>query len=228
MEENGTELTEDILEVSEFPKNPTNKTSNNNISFTPSGSDKLRVLKNNKPSKSYLYKKLGNTFSFFGNKNGDPLFIIGPNWRLYICFSLSSSLLYFFIFVTFWNFINITPKIIGITIYSIFFLSYTYTFLINPGYPKNDINFKTPKQRNKYLYCKSCKIWVSKEKNVSHCVVCDICIEEYDHHCIWTSKCIGKNNINSFNIFVIFTFISIIYSMVILYLAKFSYLYLEK
>ena len=58
MEENGTELTEDILEVSEFPKNPTNKTSNNNISLTPSNSDKLHILKNNKPSKSYYYKKL--------------------------------------------------------------------------------------------------------------------------------------------------------------------------
>ena len=29
-----------------------------------------------------------------------------------------------------------------------------------------------------------------------------MCIEELDHHCPWSSKCIGKNNLKPFYIFV--------------------------
>ena len=116
---------------------------------------------------------------------------------------------------------------LGIVIYIIFYFSYTYTFLINPGYPKH-INSKIAKSQDNFIYCHICKIWINKKKNTFHCTICDICIEEYDHHCIWTSKCIGDNNIHSFNIFVIFSCIVIIYAMIILFLAQFSYLYLEE
>lgn len=232
MEENGIELSKTILEVSDFNNqdnaNNNIKTKSINNKLTESNYDKLLNSNNNESPKYYFYKKLGNSFSFFGNRNGDPLFIIGPNWRLYICFSISVSGLYIFLLGTFWNFINLTPKVIGIIIYLIFYLSYTYTFLINPGFPKNNLEIKKGESRNKFKYCKICKILVHKENNTFHCDICDICIEEYDHHCVWTSKCIGKNNICSFNIFAIFSFISIIYAMVILYLVKFSFLHLEK
>jgi len=203
---------------------PPNKTKQKIISIN---SDNLSNSLDNLPSNYYLYKKLGNSFSFFGNKYGDPLFIIGPNWRLYLCFSFSMSALYYFLLVNFWNYINLTPKILGIIIYLIFYLSYTYTFLINPGYPKHDIGPVSEESKEMLKYCKRCKIWVNKQKNTIHCDICGICIEEYDHHCIWTSKCIGEGNICSFNIFVIFTCIAIIYPMIILFLAKYSLLYLE-
>ena len=83
--------------------------------------------------------------------------------------------------------------------------SYTYTFLINPGHPKHDLDARTGEPRTKFDFCERCKMWVSKEKKVEHCLDCDICVEGYDHHCPWTSKCIGKNNINSFYVFVIST-----------------------
>lgn len=48
-----------------------------------------------------------------------------------------------------------------------------------------------------------------------HCKRCNVCVEDHDHHCPWTSKCIGKNNLTRFNVFLtmvptflIFTFIS--------------------
>ena len=31
-------------------------------------------------AKKYFYKKIGNCFTFFGDRKGDPLLILGPNW----------------------------------------------------------------------------------------------------------------------------------------------------
>mgnify|MGYP003301599614 CR=1 FL=1 len=38
-------------------------------------------------SKSFCCKKLGNTYALFGDRDGNPLFIIGPHWPMYFCFS---------------------------------------------------------------------------------------------------------------------------------------------
>ena len=55
--------------------------------------------------------------------------------------------------------------------------------------------------------CKDFAFWVvpflyNLSKNVNHCFDCGICIEGYDHHCPWVSKCIGKNNLYSFYCFM--------------------------
>ena len=33
---------------------------------------------------------------------------------------------------------------------------------------------------------------------MDHCDDCDVCIDNYDHHCVFFSKCIGGGNINCF------------------------------
>ena len=130
--ENGFELKENIIELSNsFQNKSLIKSSNNNndkkellINKTSTNIDKnidisnnnlsnklnkdiistnSKILSNSKNktlTKYYFYKKLGNCFSFFGNKNGDPLFIIGPNWAFYVCFSffISAFILYLYIF----------------------------------------------------------------------------------------------------------------------------------
>jgi hypothetical protein len=48
-------------------------------------------------------------------------------------------------------------------------------------------------KRNYHNYCKDCKI--DKVKETEHCEDCDVCIEDYDHHCVFFSKCIGGGNI---------------------------------
>ena len=39
-----------------------------------------------------------------------------------------------------------------------------------------------------------------------HCNDCNVCIEEYDHHCPWSSKCIGKRNVMVFHTFLVLLF----------------------
>ena len=158
-------------------------------------------------SKTFFYKKIGNTYSFFGDIHGNPKLIIGPHYPLYLLVTSIFSLGTYSIYSYFGNYINSYVKFFGIIIYLIFFISYTYTVIINPGFPKHDIDSITGEPRKKFYYCNVCKIWANLEKKTQHCPECNICIEGNDHHCPWTGKCIGRRNQKSFLIFVISVFL---------------------
>ena len=165
--------------------------------------------------KNYFYKKIGNTYAFFGDIYGDPEIIIGPHWPLYLCVVGIFSVGIYFFYIHLGKYVNTYLNFIGFIIYLIFLISYTYTALINPGYPKHDIDSLTGEPRKKFYFCDICKLWANKEKKTWHCYDCNICIEGYDHHCPWTGKCIGKKNFFSFAIFVGSVFILFIYFIII-------------
>ena len=167
-------------------------------------------------SHDFIFKRLGNSFAFFGDIYGDPKIIIGPHWPLYILVVSFISYGIPFIYNRFGQLFNIYLKIIGIIIYHIFLISYTYTALINPGFPKHDIDSITGEPRKKFYYCNVCKLWANKEKKTMHCNDCNICIEDRDHHCPWTGKCIGYKNYKSFIIFCCSIFTLFIYFIFII------------
>ena len=165
---------------------------------------------------SFIYKKIGNTFCFLGDKRGNPKIIIGPHWPMYICFSSFMSFLFILLFYSIWNLLNLFLKISGIGTFLMFTFSYTFIFLANPGMPVINENSFIGKPRDKYKYCNECKIWVSNRRSTEHCFECNICVEGYDRHCPWTGKCIGKRNIYCFYIFItsiIFSFIYFVFSL---------------
>ncbi len=114
-----------------------------------------------------------------------------------------------------WKFINKIVLIIGILEYLFFFLSYTLTCIMNPGIITPDYyleNYKVDKMNIKnYRICRKCNAIMDIDKGVEHCIDCDICIIGNDHHCPWSSKCVGKNNINMFRVFLCSVFIHIGY-----------------
>ena len=57
--------------------------------------------------------------------------------------------------------------------------------------------------------CKYCGFRVKPK--TYHCGECNVCVEGYDHHCPWTSKCIGRGNIVRFYVFLIMVPIFMIY-----------------
>ena len=173
----------------------------NNIIY-PVNSDQLLQT-----PKKYFYKKLGNTYSFFGDKYGNPIIIIGPHWYLYISVTIFFTLCFLLEMIYIGKYISTILKVVGFIIYFTFLFSYSYTALINPGYKKYDMNSITGEQRNKFSYCQICKMYINNEKKTRHCYYCNICIERHDHHCPWTGKCIGEKNLISFFIFVISIFL---------------------
>ena len=47
------------------------------------------------------------------------------------------------------------------------------------------------------FYCRECNLH-KKDRSTYHCSDCNVCIEGYDHHCVFFSKCIGKGNLLPF------------------------------
>ena len=162
--------TEDDIELYDFNYEKEIPVTNNTIQ-----------IKNNKKAleqqQSFCYKRIGNTFCFYGDRYGNPKIVIGPHWPMYVCFCGFMSFIFIILFYSFWE-------------------------LLNPGMPTINENSFIGMPREKYKYCNECKLWVSNEKSTEHCFECNICVEGYDHHCPWTGKCIAKNNIVFFYIFV--------------------------
>lgn len=182
--------------------NNTNKDNVNRNTNNKSNRNEGPGILNRKLSE-YFYRRIGNTFTFFGDKDGSPLIVIGPHWPMYICFCSLVCIGYIIFFYYFWKNMNIFIKFSGIVILLTFFISYTLTFLLNPGIPKYDENSIIGQPREKYRFCDQCKIWINMDKNTAHCFDCNVCVEGYDHHCPWTGKCIGKNNLIYFYTFLV-------------------------
>jgi len=62
---------------------------------------------------------------------------------------------------------------------------------------------------NVYFFCEDCGIWAHKNEDVEHCDDCDVCIFGHDHHCPWTSKCIGRDNFVNFVMWITLVLASI-------------------
>lgn len=82
-------------------------------------------------------------------------------------------------------------------------LFYLYCYvkigLSSPGLACSDIE-PTLDLKITERYCVPCR--VVREPGTKHCYYCDVCIYKYDHHCPWVGKCIGRDNICMFYVFL--------------------------
>jgi len=73
--------------------------------------------------------------------------------------------------------------------------------------------------------CLKCGIF--KKADTKHCLICDRCVDNWDHHCYWLNTCINNKNFCKFKLFLYFSFVLLfsnllfyIYSVYLLLSAK--------
>jgi hypothetical protein len=164
------------------------------------------------PNKERIFKK-SQAFIFY---KGEPIIIIGPDSQYYV---------WIFSFVSFFCIILYSLKNtfmilkIGFSLSYLFFaITYTLLLVLNPGIPINKKDYDITKLQGNYRQCPECNC-ISKDeigRYTVHCEICKICVEYFDHHCAFTTKCIGKNNRIIFKMFLI--------SIPLLFLVSFLYL----
>ena len=132
-----------------------------------------------------------------------------------ICLQFFVAFLSLPFYIGLWGFLNPFIKYMGILIYLLFEIFLNLTSISDPGVVTKEYyleNYRPDKILIKnYRICRKCNIVMDLDKNTEHCVECGICVLWNDHHCPWTSKCVGKKNLWLFNFFIFFLFTHIAY-----------------
>ena len=204
-------------EETELKSNNILKPNDSILEVNPQNNNNLKLDTDNPiENKKFLnFKKIGNLIILYENEQGIK-YVMGPLFPLSFLINLLANI--FIIKVVYKN-IPIIFSMIGtlINIAQIYFLIISST--MNPGLPLKEYNTLIYEEENKnaknYRQCKDCKLWINTDEKTIHCRKCKICIEGYDHHCDCMNICIGKNNLKSFYILILVSFVLILYSILI-------------
>ena len=162
-------------------------------------------------------RKLGNYYCFWYNKHYQPRIVIGPDYLFSLIeLALVNGITGYFLYSTgeknhIWLFY------FGLALLILQNLSFLVTAFMNPGIVSRDLSIHSASYLNKVkilrpnLFCKKCKVVYRQGSDTEHCEDCDFCVEEFDHHCPWSSKCIAKGNMVPFKIFLTMTVLLIVY-----------------
>jgi len=74
-------------------------------------------------------------------------------------------------------------------------LVYLWTILANPGIP-----LSTSSPFLSQAYCPTCHSF--QTSTTEHCGVCEVCVQDWDHHCPWVGKCVGRGNKVAFYLWI--------------------------
>ena len=136
--------------------------------------------------------------------NNYPLISIGPQkFEPILCFFIMTFIYYFFILFFSKNSGEVLNIIHHITYYSYLICHILATF-INPGIPsyeysnKNKVIFFQNEENSIINYdlklCRTCNCVTKVKDKVFHCIYCNICYLNFEHHCKWIGHCVAKNN----------------------------------
>jgi len=158
--------------------------------------------------KNFGVGKAGNCLCFWFQKK--IVLNIGPDWPFNLC--MLTLIIGAFCGFLFYMAPRVNPgmQYLGCSVISLLFVSYCTTALKNPGIQLDSAEVDL--EHGKPSLCQTCRIY--KHKDTEHCDDCDLCIIELDHHCPFTGKCIGKDNLAFFYTFLFSIFATFAYFFV--------------
>ena len=151
---------------------------------------------------------------FSYDSKGDPLFLVGPDYNFFIIILITNLIYFLFLSILLLSFSKFYIAIIGVFLNIIQFGFTIICGFLNPGLPKKEIQDETLlSNSSRYVRCHRCFFIIDKTKHYVHCERCQCCCEGFDHHCPWTSKCIGRGNI--FYFYGMIVMVSIVFGYLI-------------
>ena len=147
------------------------------------------------------------------DNNNEPLLVLGPDYIYLILILFLNVLLIIFFAIVQYCYSTLIVRIFGFLLSLLQISIYIYCSLKNPGFPKKAIQDPSLLQEvgGYFRRCRECGVIVDLRNYPGHCYKCKWCIEGFDHHCAWTTKCIGSGNIKQFRLFLISFFILLSY-----------------
>ena len=199
--ENNNNISHNMLEI--YNENEyDNENENDNEHF-----DEQKI----NPNKERIFK---NIHCYFYLEN-EPLIIIGPDLSYFIwIFTIVS---FFSILIYSLKSSSFFTSLLYVLGYLFFAVFYILLMVTNPGIPSEKKHYDINDLNYNYRQCNICNCIYHKDdfKNVNHCEECGICVENYEQHYNFATKCIGKNNKQIFQIWmgscVAFAVIMLIY-----------------
>lgn len=133
-------------------------------------------------------------------------FMLGPHW--YMLVLTYSIIIGIAACVDLWALVhrNAAERAVGLVLTGIVLILLTMLAFNDPGVVPES---KMPLASSVSSFCERCQSY--RPQGAIHCNDCGVCIEGYDHHCLYTSKCIGSKNIMTFHAFLTLMFVLMLY-----------------
>jgi len=172
------------------------------------------MMAKNKPEILEIFRKKGVCEKlFFKPDISQKTFCSNKNMILFVTLHLLIIFLVFFILIPYFNDTYFSISYLAIS--GLVFGLYIILSFSNPGKMVNwqyrdllDIVEKGEEAENFCPYC-----LVKKKFRSLHCLVCQKCVDEFDHHCFWVGNCIGKKNYTLFFIFLVYILLNTLFNI---------------
>ena len=173
----------------------------------------IMLAKNNKEILEIFRKKGVCEKLFFKPDISKKTLCSNKNMILFITLHILIMFLEFFILLPYLE--NLVFSIIYLTISGFVFILYSSLSLSNPGKLVNhqyiDILDVVEKGQEVEDFCPICL--VKTKFRSKHCLICQMCVDEFDHHCFWVGNCVGKKNYSLFFVFLIYILLNTLFNV---------------
>jgi len=174
------------------------------------------MMAKNKPEILEIFRKKGVCEKlFFKPDIFQKTLCSNKNMILFITLHILIIFITFFILIPYFN--NTAFSIIYLIISGLVFCLYTILSFSNPGIMVNnyykdllDIVEKGEEVENFCPYC-----LVRTTFRSLHCLICQKCVNDFDHHCFWVGNCIGKNNYTLFFVFLVYILFNTLFNVIV-------------